>query len=91
MDICFWCKRQKGLGEGDDTPQYYDYDFCEECEQKTNLGTTVIQVVEEPNGNKPIRENIYPTGKWVVLDKKTDDDVVFINEETWKASGLPEY
>ena len=88
MDICFWCKRQKGEGEGDN-PEYFDYDYCPECQQKVNLGVTIIQVTETPNGNKPIKGNLYPTGKWVVLDREPCGDIIFINEETWEKMKLP--
>lgn len=102
MNICFWCKRPTEDGNGQ--PEYNDYDFCERCQEKTDQGITTIQVTTEPNGNPPIKDALYPTGKWVVLKDEFVreslkswgglDDVLktrymFMNEETWKNSNLP--
>jgi hypothetical protein len=102
MNVCFWCKR--GIsGEGD--PEYINYDYCPVCQDKVDQGITTIQVTTEPNDNPPIKDALYPTGKWAVLREEfvkkslSDwaglDDVLktrhmFVNEETWKNLNLPD-
>lgn len=104
MDICFWCKRPKDNKDADGQPEYFDYEPCLTCNAHVNKGIMVVQVTEAPNGDKPIGDGIYPTGKWVVIDRDRLkdglsgwvglDDVLksgnmFVNEDTWKKMKLP--
>lgn len=102
MNVCFWCKRPKDDTDG--VPEYYDYDFCKLCQEKVDKGIVVVQTTETSNGNPPIKSDLYPTGKWVVVteDRIREvlsgwvglDDVLksghmFMNEDTWKSFKLP--
>lgn len=102
MNICFWCKRPKDDTEGQ--PEYFDYEFCELCEKQVDKGIVIIQTVETSNGNPPIKTDLFPTGKWVVVteDRIREvlkdwvglDDVLktgqmFMNEDIWKKFKLP--
>jgi len=102
MNICFWCKRPKDDKEGE--PEYFDYEYCSECQKEVDKGIVIVQTTETSNGNLPIKTDLYPTGKWVVVTvdelKKVLKDWVglpdalknrhmFMNEQTWKTFKLP--
>lgn len=102
IDVCFWCKRSKDGQDG--TPLYNDYEFCPICTEQSNQGITVIQIVGEKNGNPPISEGLYPTGKWVVvkeelivqaleghdmLDNTLSTRRMYIDKETWETLNIP--
>jgi hypothetical protein len=103
MNVCFWCKQQIGEGEGD--PIYANYEYCDDCQKHIDKGITIVQVEETQNGNPPIKDDLYPNGKWVVITEKSAKKLfekwvalpealvtrhVFMNEETWKAYKLPD-
>ena len=75
MDICFFCGEAKGIAlfgkmKGDaEAPRnvLLNYEPCDKCKEAMDQGTTVIEVVTEDNGNMPIKEGIYPTGRWCVM------------------------
>ncbi len=102
MNICFWCKKQKDAVNGE--PMYFDYDFCNSCQKQVDKGVVIIQTIETFNGNPPIKTNLYPTGKWVVVTEDRIREVLcnwvglndvlktrhmFVSEETWKKFKLP--
>lgn len=75
MDICFFCGEAKGIAlfgkmKGDaEAPRnvLLNYEPCDKCKEQMSKGTTIIEVVTEDNGNKPIQEGICPTGRWCVM------------------------
>lgn len=78
MDICFFCGEPKGIAlfgkmKGDaEAPRevLLNYAPCDKCKEQMSQGTTVIEVVMDNNGNKPIKEGIYPTGRWCVMRRE---------------------
>ncbi len=101
-DVCFWCNRKKGGDDGD--PVYNDYNFCNNCLVEVRKGITIIQITEKPNGNPPIADDLYPTGKWIVVDADNVKEVLdgspvlgrvlvtrkmYVNENDWESMGLP--
>ncbi len=77
---CFWCGNETGeialMGEVLDRhgreiemPMHVclNYDPCEECRRKMDSGFTLIEATTYDNGNSPIQDGVYPTGKWVVI------------------------
>ena len=86
---CFWCGQLKnevvlmgklGRGEQDlEAPfgMLLDYEPCDACWGKRDLGVTLIEVTEEANfENQPeIQEGLYPTGKWCVIKDEAADRI----------------
>lgn len=78
MDICFFCGEAKGIAlfgkmKGDkEAPRnvLLNYEPCDKCKEAMAQGTTIIEVVTEDNGNMPIQDGIYPTGRWCVVRKQ---------------------
>jgi len=102
MEICFWCNRYKNVDDG--PLEYRNYGFCEKCLTECRKGITVMEVTERYNGNAPIREGLFPTGKWVVvsedevrrvleksplLPKALEKRQIFIHINDWEALKLP--
>ena len=97
IDVCFWCNRAKNkqhIGE----PSYINYEPCDDCKKWWSNGIVVIQVEDNPNGKMEIIENVYPTGKWVViseedvkkvltdypaLDKIIESKTMYVNIDDW--------
>lgn len=82
IPVCFWCGEEKHeialLGEvkTDDGGEFkapmhmvLNYEPCEECQRKMNMGVTLVEVTSQPTSENhlPIQENAFPTGKWVVI------------------------
>ena len=75
MDICFFCGEPKGIAlfgkmKGDaEAPQVVllNYEPCDKCKEAMDKGTTILEVVTVDNGNKPIQDGVYPTGRWCVM------------------------
>lgn len=78
MDICFFCGEPKGIAlfgkmKGDaKAPQsvLLNYEPCDKCKEAMDKGTTIIEVVVQPNGNMPIQDGAYPTGRWCVMRRE---------------------
>lgn len=83
IPICFWCGREREeialmgrIGDGRkhedfEAPMHTVIDFepCEECKKNMDLGFTVIEATNRPNGicQVEIQNGVYPTGRFVVL------------------------
>ena len=75
--VCFFCEKDKDIAllgklKGDvKAPKrmLMDYQPCDACRKKMSIGTAVIEVVTTDNGLPPIKEGVWPTGRWVVLKK----------------------
>lgn len=85
MPICFFCGEEKGeiaiLGKIDkadsEAPKHMilDYVPCKKCQEKMDLGVTLIGVTETaPDSRPPIGNNMYPTGRWAVLNPEVAKD-----------------
>lgn len=85
IPVCFWCGKEKneiallGKLKGDiEAPMHcvLDYEPCEECQKKWNLGVALIGTTKKPLNDTlpPIRntsnETLYPTGEWLVITKE---------------------
>jgi hypothetical protein len=85
IPVCFWCGKEKneiallGKLKGDiEAPMYcvLDYEPCEECQKKWNLGVALIGTSKKPLNDTlpPIKdtpeETLYPTGQWLVVTKE---------------------
>lgn len=105
MDVCFWCRRVKDPDDTEGKPECFNYDPCSICEGHMDKGITVVQIEPASNGNPPIKDGLFPTGKWVVITEtriKKDfkewtllSEVLktrhmYMNKPTWKSYGLPE-
>jgi len=103
MDVCFWCRQAKDETDTTGVPEFFDYDACDRCQSKMDEGITIIQVDIVRNENPAIKDNIYPTGKWVVVKEnriledfkewKSLTEVIqtrcmFMNKATWDSYGL---
>lgn len=99
MDICFFCGEAKGIAlfgkmKGDaEAPRevLLNYEPCDKCKEQMSKGTTIISVVTENNGNMPIQEGIYPTGKWCVMRSEaakelfeTDNKVLLLDNSVFE-------
>ena len=103
IDVCFWCNRAKS-GEKEGQPTYNDYEYCPTCSAICAQGISIIQVVSESNGNPPIRDGLYPTGKWAVVSEENITKVLtngsildtvleirqmYVNKGEWEILNLP--
>lgn len=99
MDICFFCGEAKGIAlfgkmKGDkEAPRnvLLNYEPCDKCKDAMSKGTTIIEVVTEDNGNMPIQDGIYPTGRWCVVRREaaynlfnTKRDKILLASSTYK-------
>lgn len=99
ISVCFFCEKDKGVAllgklKGDvKAPKrvLMDYQPCDECRKKMSVGTTVIEVVTTDNGLPPIKEGVWPTGRWVVLKKaaafqifKSLNPICLLNESVFQ-------
>jgi hypothetical protein len=91
IPVCFWCGKPKNeiallgrigdakKGEDVEAPKnmVLNYEPCEECQKNMALGTTVIEVTEEPNSvtNLEIQKGAYPTSRWSVITKETSERI----------------
>lgn len=99
IPICFWCGEEKNeiaimgkINKNDDKMPMHvclDYEPCESCRDKMNLGVTVIEATATPNvaTNVPIQSNAYPTGRWSVvtrdfINRITNNNPKFANTNT---------
>lgn len=103
IDVCFWCNTAKEDGQ-EGKPTFNDYEPCSRCSRWWTQGILVLQIATEPNGNPPIDDKLFPTGRWAVV---SEDDVnklltnhpqldilfkqktMYINENDW-AKVIPE-
>ena len=60
---CFWC----GKNVDDELTEFYTP--CKKCRKHMSYGTTILEATPEANSttNVEIQENVYPTGRWVVM------------------------
>lgn len=96
IPICFWCGKEKNeiaimgkINKNDDKMPMHaclNYEPCESCRDKMNLGVTVIEATATPNvaTNVPMQANAYPTGRWSVvtrdfINRITDSNPKFAN------------
>lgn len=100
LDMCFFCGVPKGIAlfgklKNDiEAPRQVllNYEPCDECQKVMSQGTTIIEVVTDDNGNKPIHDNVYPTGRWCVMKREaaqelfnTDKVKVLLNSVNYTA------
>ena len=83
IPICFWCGEEKGeivlmghigdyrKGEDFKAPKHMviDYEPCDKCKAEWEQGVAILEVSHTPmqEGQPPIAEGAYPTGKMVVV------------------------
>ena len=83
IPLCFWCGQEKNAialmghigdgrkGEDIEAPRnmVLDYNPCDKCVERMNLGVTRVEVVDiPPQENMPeFVEGHYPTGRWGVI------------------------
>lgn len=99
MDICFFCGEPKGIAlfgkmKGDaEAPRnvLLNYVPCDKCKEAMDKGTTIIEVVLQSNGNRPIQEGAYPTGRWCVMRSEaaqelfnTDNKTLLLEQSVYK-------
>lgn len=109
IPVCFWCGQPKNeiallgrigdgrKGEDFEAPKnmVLDYEPCDKCRDEMGEGFTCIEVNTFPNqeGQLPMQEGIYPTGRWLVIKKEsaksvfppeyTTKDKLFLDEEVY--------
>lgn len=86
IPVCFWCGEEKNevalLGyirshekEDIEAPRnaVIDYEPCEECRRRMDMGVTLIEATHYPNdrGSAEIQEGVYPTGRYVVMKRES--------------------
>lgn len=87
IPVCFWCGKERGdiallgrigdIGKGEDIEAekhtVIDYEPCGACLAKMDAGFAVIEATDSPNKitSVPIREDIYPTGRYAVITQRT--------------------
>lgn len=109
VSVCFWCGEEKDevalLGrigdanKGEDIEAnirtIIDYEPCPACIAKMSAGFLVVEATTSPNNTTsvPIRDGVYPTGRFVVIDPgiahkifKIDDDMTkaFLEEDLFQ-------
>lgn len=87
IPVCFFCKEEKNeivllgkisskRGEDLEAPKHciLDYEPCEKCREQFSQGFLVIEVEDYPmsEGQPPIHDNHYPTGRVVLLKPNED-------------------
>lgn len=101
VPVCFWCGEEKGeialLGhvgdarKGEDIEAnlrtIIDYEPCPACMAKMDSGFTLVEATTSPNDTTgvPIREGIYPTGRFVVIDPEIAHRLFRIDDDMTKA------
>lgn len=86
IPICAFCGQPKNeialmghigdgrKGEDFEAPKniILDYEPCDECKEKWAQGVAIIEVSRTPmcDGQPPIQEGAYPTGRFVVVNEK---------------------
>ena len=88
IPICFWCGKEKNEiallgrigGKKDlEAPKNMVLDFepCDECASKMALGITCMECTEKPNPscNVQFSDRIYPTGRYVVINKEAAERI----------------
>lgn len=101
IPVCFWCGEEKGeialLGhigdarKGEDVEasmrMIIDYEPCPACLAKMDSGFTVVEATTSPNHTTsvPIRDGIYPTGRFVVITIDAAKRVFRIDDGDTKA------
>lgn len=73
---CFFCGEDKnelallGAGYKGQAPRHMclNYEPCDECKKKMDMGIALIECAQRPPDNRPaIQEGLYPTGNWMVI------------------------
>lgn len=79
MGVCFWCGEPDGTivlmgkiggrGKDEEAPRYgvVSYEPCDKCKEGMAKGITLIEASTEPTGYLSMQENVYPTGRWMVV------------------------
>ena len=100
IPVCFWCGKKKNeiallgrigdgrKGEDIEAPRsmVLNYDPCDECEAKMNLGVACIEVTDIPmqEGMPELVEGHYPTGRWNVIIPEAAKRIFEIDVEAGK-------
>ena len=93
---CFFCGEDKNeiallgkLPEDIEAPKnlFLDYVPCDSCKSVMNKGVTIIEVETTPivENQPPIQDNLYPTGRYLVLKVEAANKIFHWNEH--KAGG----
>lgn len=101
---CFWCGESFGVAllganRGKKAPReiVVDYEPCDDCKELRKKGLALLETTDAPNheGQPPIQEGVYPTGKWWVVKPElglamfgTDVPIACIEVELAKQMGL---
>lgn len=86
VETCAWCGGTKGIAlmgklKGDaEAPKYItmNYEPCDDCAEKWKMGIVVIEVLNSPlsEGQSPISEGMYPTGRHVVVKREAMEQII---------------
>ena len=88
LSVCFWCGEERGDiallgrigGRADlEAPKHAVVDFqpCDCCRRKMNMGFTLMEATECPNDAAPfpVQDGVYPTGRWCVIQPAAADRI----------------
>lgn len=100
IPLCFWCGEEKNeiamlgrigdgrKGEDIEAPKHMvlDYNPCDKCMERMNLGVTCVEVTEiPPHENMPeFVDGYYPTGRWTVIKSEAAKRIFNLDVETGK-------
>ena len=90
IPVCFFCGEEKnevallgkigGRNEDLEAPRHMviDYEPCDKCRERWQQGVAIIEVATTPlsDGRPPIQENLYPTGRHIVIKTEAWNDIV---------------
>ena len=80
---CFWCGESIGITIDkyakkceNESPKHtvYDYEPCDSCKENMAKGFTIMEARSTPlpNGQKESQDGVWPTGRWWVIDRKSE-------------------
>lgn len=86
VETCAWCGGTKGIAlmgrlKGDaEAPKCItmNYEPCDDCAEKWKMGIVAIEVSNHPlsEGQPPMDENAYPTGRYVVIKREAMERMI---------------
>lgn len=86
IETCAWCGGTKGIAlmgklKGDaEAPKYItmNYEPCDDCAEKWKMGIVAIEASNHPlsEGQPPMGENAYPTGRHVVVKREAIERMI---------------